>query len=165
MSSVETDVTTLEDAMRLFFQTMKRPHHWARVTKRAGVSVDRPAAVILHTLMANQAGHCRVHDLAAQLGIEAPSVTRKTQELEQAGYLRRVPDPLDGRAISLQVTPRGRTIGDRLWKAQREIISQALTGWEAAERQQFVELFQRFSNDLAGASATDKQQLHTEGKR
>ena len=148
MTAIENDLETLENAMRIFFQTMKRPHHWTRVTERAGLTVDRPGAAILRSVMASKDCQCRVHDLAIQLGIEAPSVTRKTQELEQAGYLRRTPDPKDRRAIDLRITPRGRTVSDRLWKAQRELISQALSSWSAADRHQFVELFQRFSNDL-----------------
>jgi len=159
---LETDLATLESALRLVFRTMKRPHNWARLAKQAGVDIDRPAATILHTLVAHQNESCRVHDLATLLGIEAPSVTRKTQELEQAGYLRRVPDPHDGRAISLRITPQGRAVSTKLWEAQREIISQALSHWQTAERQQFIALFERFSNDLAAASADHTPQTVNE---
>jgi len=141
---------SLEEAMRLFFQTMKRPQRWAAVTAQAGVNIDRPAALILHMLIAHQGRPCRIQDLAIQLGIEAPSVTRKTQELEQAGYLQRIPDPLDKRAIGLKVTASGRNVGSRLWKAQRQAMRRALSGWPTVERQEFIALFQRFSNDLAG---------------
>ena len=101
-------------------------------------------------LIAHQGRPCRIQDLAIQLGIEAPSVTRKTQELEQAGYLQRIPDPLDKRAIGLKVTASGRNVGSRLWKAQRQAMRRALSGWPTVERQEFIALFQRFSNDLAG---------------
>ena len=145
---MESDFKTIDEAMSLFFQTMKRPQRWAAITAQAGIDLDRPAAFILQTLLINQGQRNRVQDLAAQLGIEAPSVTRKTQELEQAGYLRRTPDPNDGRAIDLEVTPAGRAIGERLWEAQRASTRQVLRDWPAADRRQFVNLFKRFSQDI-----------------
>ena len=152
MSSLENDIETLENAMRLFAQTLKRPQRWAAVTAQAKVDMDRPSAAILQTLLLSKPRLCRVQDLAAHLGIEPPSITRKTQELEQAGYLRRVPDPDDRRAIDLRITSRGRSIANRLWNAQRQIVADALQTWEPAERGQFVRLFERFSEDLATAS-------------
>jgi len=137
--------------MRLFFQTVKRPAHWEHVMARAGVNVDRPGAAILRTLTLSR-GSSRLHDIAHQLGIEAPSVTRKTQELEQAGYVRRVPDPIDRRAISLHITPKGRSSSERLHAAQRELIKQAVADWPASERHHFIKLFERFSQDLAAST-------------
>ncbi len=152
MSTLGSDLEALENAVRLFFQTIKRPRYWARVTTYSGVNIDRPSAVILQSLVANKTARCRVQDLAIQLGIEAPSVTRKTKELEQAGLVRRITDSHDRRAIDLQVTANGRTVAKHLWKAQRAIMSHALGQWQPTERQQFVKLFQKFSHDLAAAS-------------
>lgn len=157
MSSLENDIEILENAVRLFAQTMKRPQRWATIASRAKVSIDRPSAVILQTLLLGGQHSCRVQDLALQLGIEPPSVTRKTQELEQAGYLRRVPDPDDRRAIDLHITGRGRSMANRLWKAQRSVLAEALQDWNPAERKQFVKLFERFSNDLLTASIDGHQ--------
>lgn len=151
------DVNELETAMRLFFQTMKRPQRWSGITQRAGVAIDRPAAAILHILALPQEQGCRVQDLAAHLGIEAPSVTRKTQELEQAGYIRRSRNPDDRRAIGLVITPRGKRISQRLHEAQSQLISQVLEQWPAADRRRFVELFQRFSDELANQQFYTKQ--------
>lgn len=132
--------------MRLFFQFMKRPQHWARVMAHAGVNLDRPSAIILHTLAGQS---CRVQDLASQLGVEAPSITRKTQELEAMGLLRRVPDRNDRRAIDLRITTRGKALVNRLWKSQRLPMSQVLERWPANDRKQLITLFSRFSQDLA----------------
>jgi DNA-binding MarR family transcriptional regulator len=147
MDSLQADLDALENAMRLFFQTMKRPQRWNIISAEAGVALDRPAAVILHILVA-AGGSCRVQDVALQLGIEAPSVTRKTQELERLGYLRRVASTNDRRAVNLQITAVGETASKRLHAAQRKTISQVIANWPAAERQQFAQLFERFSNDL-----------------
>ena len=149
MSSLDNDLQQLETAMSRFFQAMKRPQRWARVLQRANLQLDRPAAHILQILSSDEHAACRVQDLASQLGIEAPSVTRKTQELEQLGYLRRRPDPRDRRAVDLSITPRGRAVARKLWQAQRQSITQVLHDWPAKDRQRFVELFDRFSQDIA----------------
>ncbi|HET7060122.1 MAG TPA: MarR family transcriptional regulator [Candidatus Saccharimonadales bacterium] len=155
MDSLETDLETLENAMRQFFQTMKRPQNWTRVAVRSGVTIDRSSAIILKMLL-NAPMPCRVQDLADHLGIEAPFVTRKTQQLERAGYLRRVPDKTDRRAIDLHLTSLGRSTTTKLWKAQRDITAEALRQWKPAERRQFVTLFGRFSDNMATASHQEK---------
>ena len=148
MSGLETDIEALDAALQSFFRTMKRPQRWADITSHAGIAVDRPAAAILHTLILAEPKRLRVQDLADLLDIEAPSVTRKTQELEQDGYLWRLPDPADRRAISLHVTTRGRSVSKRLWKAQRDMMTQSLADWSAKDRRQFITLFERFSSEL-----------------
>lgn len=156
MQTIENDLEVLENAMRLFFQTMKRPQHWSRVTERAGIMIDRPAAGILKTLMTCPSP-CRVQDLADNLGVEAPSITRKTQELEQAGYLRRVPDKNDRRVTDLHITRRGRSAANRLWKSQREIVAEILQNWDPAERRAFVQSFMKFSDELATSMPHGRQ--------
>lgn len=158
MTSFDSDIAKLEDAMQLFAQAMKRPQRWTQIVARSGIAIDRPAASVLHTLILHEPKKLRVQDLALQLGIEPPSVTRKTQELEQAGYLRRRPDPQDRRAISLEVTPAGHNVARQLSKVQRDIMSEALTDWPSDERHQFISLFERFSHNLA--STADVQTKH-----
>ena len=152
MSELEADLEVLRNAMRLFFQTMKRPQYWTSVVERTGITLDRPSAAILHCLMHNTAAACGVQDVAHQLGVEAPSVTRKSQELEAAGLLRRVPDKHDRRAVDLRITLKGRSVARKLWKAQNEVIHQVLGQWPAGDRQKFVRLFERFSRDFIAAS-------------
>ncbi|HVX24606.1 MAG TPA: MarR family transcriptional regulator [Candidatus Saccharimonadales bacterium] len=149
MGALEADLELIEEAMSRFFQAMKRPQAWTRITERAGVQIDRPAAGILHALMLYHGNQgCHLNDLAAQLSIEAPSVTRKTQELEQAGLIRRRRDPQDGRAVDLQLTARGRQVSRKLWDARRAGVHEILASWPASDRQRFVKLFDRFSQDI-----------------
>jgi DNA-binding MarR family transcriptional regulator len=49
----------------------------------------------------------RVTDLAAQAGITKQTAGFLVDQLERAGYVRRVPDPADARARLVQITPRG----------------------------------------------------------
>lgn len=148
MSTFESDVTLLEEAVRAFVQVMKRPQRWTQVIEVSGVNLDRSSAAILHTLLAHLPKHLRTQDLAEHLGIEPPSVTRKTQVLEDAGYLKRTTDETDRRATILEVTAKGKKVSDKLMQAHRQIMSDALLDWPAKERHEFVSLFSRFSEDL-----------------
>jgi DNA-binding MarR family transcriptional regulator len=154
VQKIEADLGLIEEAMSRFFQALKRPGAWARITARAGVQIDRPSAGILHALK-HQDG-CRLNDVASQLGIEAPSVTRKTQELELAGLVRRRRDPEDGRAVDLQLTARGRTVSRKLDEARRADMQDVLASWPAADRRRFVKLFDRFSQDVSTYYQTER---------
>ena len=50
----------------------------------------------------------RLTDLAARARMTKQSVGEVASELEQRGYLERVPDPSDGRAKIIRLTERGR---------------------------------------------------------
>jgi DNA-binding MarR family transcriptional regulator len=49
----------------------------------------------------------RLTDLAERSGLTKQAVGEAVAELERKGYLERVPDPLDGRAKIIKLTPRG----------------------------------------------------------
>ena len=50
----------------------------------------------------------RLTDLADRAGMTKQSVGEVTSDLEQRGYVERVPDPADGRAKIIRLTNRGR---------------------------------------------------------
>lgn len=53
------------------------------------------------------AGGIRLTDLAAQAGVSKQAMAEMVDELVAKGYLRRVPDPADGRAKLLVMASRG----------------------------------------------------------
>lgn len=48
--------------------------------------------------------------LAAMVGVRKQSMAQSVMELEQAGYVERRPDPGDGRARLVFLTPKGRAV-------------------------------------------------------
>src|ERR1700724_136098 len=94
-----------------------------RVRTVAAVPLDRAAVMVLGQLA--EAGPVRPGELAARLGVEGPHVTRQVQRLQQAGYADRVPDPDDGRAQLITLTPAGRAASERIRDA-------GITGMQAA---------------------------------
>ena len=148
------ELDALEQSLRELFQTLKRPRYWARVSRQAGIDLDRPAAQVLY-MLARESKPLRVHDVAQRLGVEAPSATRKTQELEHMGLLRRLPDPRDRRVVGLRITTSGRSTARRLRQSQRGLMSQAVGDWKPGERRQLAELLTRLTHDLTQAAETD----------
>ncbi len=68
----------------------------------------------------------RVVTLAARARITKQSAASLVDQLEAAGYVVRVPDPGDGRAKLVRLTPRARAIGE---VADAE-VARALGEWE-----------------------------------
>ncbi len=49
----------------------------------------------------------RLTDLAQRAGLTKPTVLAAVDDLERLGYAERLPDPQDGRAKLVRLTPRG----------------------------------------------------------
>ena len=54
----------------------------------------------------------RVSDLAEQARVSKQSAASLVEQLEKAGYVERVPDPTDGRARLVRLTPRLRRVAE-----------------------------------------------------
>ncbi|RDD80821.1 MarR family transcriptional regulator [Dyella tabacisoli] len=66
-------------------------------------------------------GPCRSQTLAETLRLDKSTTTRVVDALVRKGYVKRSPDPVDARAVSLQVTASGRALYDRI---NAELIAQ-----------------------------------------
>ena len=86
--------------------------------------------------------------LADLLGVDAPTVTRKIQQLEREGLVVRHADPQDHRATRIALTDKGRRTLDRVLKARRAWFDRLLEGWEDADLAAFAEMLGRFATSL-----------------
>jgi DNA-binding MarR family transcriptional regulator len=118
-----------------------------RLLRAAGVRVDRSGVVLLHKL-AVEGDSLRVTDLSEMLGVDTPAVTRKVQQLEREGLVARRSDPEDRRASRLRITPAGRRIVERVWKARQVWLEQLLEGWTDDDLRTLGALLGRFGKDL-----------------
>ncbi|RPE79886.1 MarR family winged helix-turn-helix transcriptional regulator [Vulcaniibacterium tengchongense] len=73
-----------------------------------------PAQRALLLALAGRSGGLRGGELAAQLGVSAASVSDSLRALEAKGWLRRRPDPDDGRASRAVLTAAGAALVRRL---------------------------------------------------
>jgi DNA-binding MarR family transcriptional regulator len=120
-----------------------RRHEWIR--RSSGIPVDRAAAVILRRLEESEL--LRPSELAAQLEVEAPHVTRQVQRLEDLGYVAKVADVGDRRAQLIGLTPSGRDAARRIREASRSAIAGALDDWSEDELHDLADLLSRMADD------------------
>lgn len=116
--------------------------------RRAGVHLDRSGSMVLYKL--HEGGDdLRLIDLAERLGLDATTVTRKVQQLERDGMIRRSTDPDDARASRLALTAEGRDSIDRLLEARRGWFEELLGSWSLRDRAEFARLLDLFASTIA----------------
>src|SRR3954451_12038590 len=98
-------------------------------------------------------GDQRCSALAQHLGVDVSVASRQIAVLERLGYVERRPDPQDGRASLLRLTPAG----DDALEAARDLRGQwsltALAGWDEADARLLSDLLDRLVADLETAGA------------
>lgn len=100
MDDVIAQPVSLDDAvprLSLAFGRMTRVLRRGTPTGLGPGSLSALATVV-------RTGPLRLGDLAAREGIAPPTLTRIIAGLEDSGYVRREPDPTDGRAIRVRAT-------------------------------------------------------------
>lgn len=78
-------------------------------------------------------GPVRLSDLADIEGINPTMLSRIVAKLEEAGLLRRRPDPADGRAALVEVTDAGAAEQERLRTERSELLTAQLAAMPATK--------------------------------
>lgn len=87
--------------------------------------------------------------LIALLGLDASTVTRMVQRLEQAGFVRRERSATDGRAMMVASTAAGRALRDKVVEAWTELETRTLRGLDAAEVAELTRLLSKVAGNLS----------------
>ncbi|MER6994386.1 MarR family transcriptional regulator [Streptomyces sp. NPDC000410] len=114
-------------------------------------SMDRAAYLLLNRL--DQEGPMGVKALAAGMGIDSSTVTRQVAPLVDTGLVKRTSHPDDGRAVVLQLSPRGQARLEEVRSSRRELMAQVTDGWTEEERDSFCTLLTRFNSALSARQA------------
>ncbi|WP_328328256.1 MarR family transcriptional regulator [Kribbella sp. NBC_00382] len=115
-------------------------------SKQPGDTIDHSAHLALFVLRCN--GALRLSDLAAKMEIDASTASRHVRALEQAGLLRRSPDPDDGRAFRVELTEQGTAEWEAAAKRRMGLLSQAMDGWSEQDIETFEKLMTRFADGV-----------------
>ncbi|MBH5336969.1 MarR family transcriptional regulator [Streptomyces pactum] len=108
-----------------------------------------PAAYGLLVRLAD-AGPQRATDLAAYFGVGKATMSRQLRALEELGLVTRAPDPADGRAFLVELTPEGRERFRRVREARRNQYAQRLAAWERSEVAELARLLRRLNGTDPG---------------
>jgi DNA-binding MarR family transcriptional regulator len=104
----------------------------ARLLIREGVHVNRTALSVLATL---RGGPRRITDLAAREFVSQPGMTVLVSRLEDEGWVKRRPDPSDGRAVNVVITKAGERMLDQALAARTEVLRTRIERLRADEQQ------------------------------
>ena len=123
----------------------------ARIGKRlrqrtAGDDVDFPTFILLKTVA--HLGPMRLSALAAELSLDASTVSRHVKSLEDARLLVRTTDPDDGRAFQVALSPEGTARIEAAGARRRELIGSLLADWNDQDREDMRRLLHQLTLSL-----------------
>lgn len=148
--TIASDIDRFQEALQIVARLITQGRLHEQILRSAGVRLDRAGAALLNKL-APEGDSLRVTDLAETLGIDAPAVTRKVQQLEREGLVVRQSDPADGRATRIRLTPAGRRTLERVVRARRAWLDRLLGDWDDKDLSSLATLFGRFAVELEGS--------------
>ena len=116
--------------------------------------VTAPQLVMLLTISGK--GVCRASQLSKEIKISAPTVTGFVDRLMREGYLVRIPDTNDRRAINIKLTPKGEHLVNEFLSHIKKQWKSILLHLTPQEREDYLKFLKRI---LGVLTAQDKQIL------
>lgn len=127
----EAALTAVEDQMSILWHRGRSLSY--RLSRQVHPDME-PAAYGLLSVIRRQ-GPIRLTELASCIGVGKPSVSRQIAFLESIGLVAKEADPLDGRAQSIRLTPKGEEKMHQVQDARREVFRERLAEWPTEELQ------------------------------
>jgi DNA-binding MarR family transcriptional regulator len=87
------------------------------------VCVSRTEVGVLRKL---RTGPRRITELAAEEPVTQPAITLLVNRLEERGWLKRVRDPSDRRAVLVSLTPKGEEVFEQLRAEYRALVHEEM---------------------------------------
>jgi DNA-binding MarR family transcriptional regulator len=97
---------------------------------RTSVCVSRTEVGVLRNL---RSGPRRITELAAEERVTQPGITLLVNRLQERGWVERTPDPSDGRAVLVSLTPAGGAVFEQLRAEYRALLHEEMASLEDAE--------------------------------
>ena len=80
-----------------------------------------------------RAGPRRITELAAEERVTQPAITLLVNRLEERGWVKRIADPSDGRAVLVSLTPVGEEVFEQLRAEYRALLHEEMAMLDDAE--------------------------------
>ena len=120
--------------VRAFAQGVEHLTMWLR--RQAPNQVSASTVTALDRLRVE--GPLRVSDLARREAMTQPGVTILVNRLAEAGWAERVPDPTDGRATLVRITPAGEQVLAERHAARAELLRTRIAELSDADQELLV---------------------------
>ncbi|MEV0537294.1 MarR family winged helix-turn-helix transcriptional regulator [Kitasatospora sp. NPDC050463] len=135
----------IADALGVLLRRTTRTRLHQRLTEGLGDELDELTYPVLSALA--RTGSRSAADLAPEVGLDRSGVTRRASRLEEAGLVRREPDPRDRRAQLLVLTEQGHRAVAELRERLAAHITASLAGWPPGEAEAFARNLHRFTSE------------------
>lgn len=122
---------------------------WARMEReltQAGHDLSFSQYVTLKRLADGEAG---VSELARVAYLHPGAMTRLLDKLEERGFIERIADPVDRRALRVRQTVRGREIWSDIHQCGLRVRQLALQGLSEAEQDTLLRLLDQVRGNLS----------------
>lgn len=123
-----------------------------RFEQRAGeFALTLPTCKVLANIQRNEGvNQTRLTELTC---LDPMAIVRILDRLEADGLVERRPDPTDRRARCLYLTPKAAPTLQQLWELAAQTRTEVFTGISATERETFLEVLARLSDNLDNLDA------------
>ena len=122
---------------------------WARMERElAGLGHDLTFSQYI-TLKKLADGTAGVTDLARAAELNPGAMTRLLDKLEAKGYIARVADPSDRRALNIHLTDVGLSMWQDVNQCGQRVLERAMTGMSQGERTQLTRLLEQVRDNLS----------------
>jgi DNA-binding MarR family transcriptional regulator len=143
-------VAAVADGVGALMRTFTKAR--ARMLAAAASDVEWSAHVLLKQIRTD--GPMRAATLSDALRSDPSTVSRQVAALVRDGLLERRPDPGDGRASLLVLTPEAEALLAEHDQIRLTRFEQMLDGWTGPELRQFADMLSRFSDAYESAYGT-----------
>jgi DNA-binding MarR family transcriptional regulator len=130
-------------------------HLIRQLTRRIGGADDGLAMTATQRIALvelGEEGPVRLNDLAKRMGTSTPTASRSVDALETLGLVTRAPESSDRRALSIDVTARGRALLDERLSRAAQAFEPAAATLTAADRRELLALLRRMTDALRSDS-------------
>lgn len=134
VSSEQVELAALSELSRCFVEVIPRSMWSIRYGMReaAGKDLSVPQFRVMATLWQRSRTN---GELAEQMGVSVPAMSRMVDGLVEAGYVIRVPQDHDRRQVKLELSLAGRRTFRRIQKHTHELFVSRFSGLNAGQRQ------------------------------
>ncbi|OUM97187.1 MAG: hypothetical protein A9Z00_01790 [Thermobacillus sp. ZCTH02-B1] len=119
----------------------------AALAQHPEMPVTLPQLMLLN--LTHQHGPYRLTDLATKIEVKPSAVTVMVDRLEKRGFVRRVPDPGDRRAVLVEVTEEGRGALRKAWNLREELLGRVTARLGSEEVKLLADLLERLTGERA----------------
>lgn len=115
------------------------------LNKRRTYPLERAHYLILLEL---EEGPRQVSALAEVLALDDSTVTRQLSKMQEAGWIKKVPNPEDGRSVLIAMSDKGEAKMNEMRMVRKERVALLVESWSQEDVAHFTKMLARVNAEL-----------------